>query len=700
LIKTPSKQQQLILLKYYQSGNLNETIKLALSLTKNFPNHSFAWKALALSYEKKGKILKSLAANQKAKEINPQDADVHNNLGNVFEKLEKFEEAQNSYGQAILLKQNYTEAYYNLANLLNKLGRFDEAEKNYNQAIKFKPNFAEAFNNLANMLKELHRFDEAKKNYNQAIKFKPNFAEAFNNLANVLKDQGRFDEAEKNYNQAIKFKPNFAEAFNNLANVLKDQGRFDESLVNFKESLKIKPELVNAETEILFIEASIGDHSNFKNLDKKSSRLGISTKSVEPFPGLSWVDNPSQQLQRSINYAAEKFKKDPINLSIQPKVPPKRIKIAYISGDFYNFPTMHLLAGVLENHNRKSFEIYAFSYASRQNDEMRERIKLGVDHFINVNDLSSIEIAKLIQSNNIDISIDLNGYTKKSRSEIFQYRMSPIQINYLGYPSTMGVHFMDYIIADPVTIPDENRNFYSEKIIYMPHTYQANDNKRKIAKTNSKRADFNLPDKGFVFCCFNQIYKISPKEFNIWMRILRNVNNSVLWLIKSNKLVEQNFSKEAKRQGIDPSRIVFAEKLSHSEHLARHKHADLFIDTFNYNAHTTASDALWCGLPIVTKQGKQFSARVASSLLTACGLPELITKNEQEYEELIYELATNPKSLKTISLKLSENKKNKPLFNTKQYTNNFENGLQKAYDLYFNGERPKNIFLKDFKNYV
>jgi len=659
LIKTPSKEQELILLKYYQSGNLNETIKLALSLTKNFPNHSFAWKALALSYEKTGKILKSLDANQKAKEINPQDAEVHNNLGNVLEKLEKFDEAQNNYRQAILLEQNYTEAYYNLANLLNKLGKFDEAEINYIQAIKLRPNFAEAFNNLANLLKEL----------------------------------GRFDEAEINYIQAIKLRPNFAEAFNNLAKLLKELGRFNESIINFKKSLKINPELVTAEAEILFLTASIGDHSNFKNLDKESSRLGISTKSVEPFFGLSWVDNPAEQLQRSINYVTEKFKRYPINLSVKPKMLPKRIKIAYVSGDFYNFPTMHLLAGVLEAHNRECFEIYAFSYVLRQNDEMRKRIKLGVDHFVDVNNLSSIEIAKLIQNYNIDISIDINGYTRKSRSEIFQYRMSPIQINYLGYPSTMGANFIDYIIADPVTIPDENRDFYSEKIIYMPHTYQANDDKRKIAKTNSKRVDFNLPEKGFVFCCFNQIYKISPKEFNIWMRLLRNVNNSVLWLIKSNKWVEQNFSKEAKRQGIDPLRIVFAEKLSHSEHLARHKHADLFIDTFNYNAHTTASDALWAGLPIVTKQGKQFSARVTSSLLTACGLPELITKNEKEYEDLIYELATNPKKLKTISLKLSENKKNKPLFNTKQYTNNFENGLQKAYDLYFNGEHPKNVFV-------
>ena len=627
MITTPSKEQQLTLLKHYQSGNLNETIKLALSLTKNFPNHIFAWKTLALSYEKTGKILKSLDTNQKAKEINPLDAEIHNNLGNVLKKLEKFDEAQNSYRQAILLKQNFTEAYYNLGNLLKELNRFDEAEKNYNQAIKFRPNFAEAFNNLGNLLKELNRFDE--------------------------------------------------------------------SIVNFKESLKINPDLTTAEAEILFLEANIGDHSNFKNLDKESSRLGISTKSVEPFPGLSWVDNPLQQLQRSINYVAEKFMRDPINLPIKPEVPPKRIKIGYISGDFYNFPTMHLLAGVLENHNRERFEIYAFSYALRKNDKMRQRIKLGVDHFIDVNDLSSNEIAKLIQSNNIDISIDLNGYTRKSRSEIFQYKMSPIQINYLGYPSTMGANFIDYIIADPVTIPDVSRNFYSEKIIYMPHTYQANDDKRKIVRTNSKRVDFNLPGKGFVFCCFNEIYKISPNEFNIWMRLLKNVNNSVLWLIKSNKWAEQNLSKEAKKQGIDPSRIVFAEKLSHSKHLARYKHADLFIDTFNYNAHTTASDALWSGLPIVTKQGKQFSARVASSLLTACGLPELITKNEKEYEELIYELATNPKKLKTISLKLSENKKSKPLFNTKQYTNNFENGLQKAYDLYFYGEDPKNIFVSD-----
>jgi len=545
------------------------------------------------------------------------------------------------------------------------------------------------------LLKELSRFDEAEKNYNQAIKFRPNFAEAFNNLGNLLKELSRFDEAEKNYNQAIKFRPNFAEAFNNLGILLKELSRFDESIVKFKESLKINPELATAKAEVFFLEASIGDHSNFKNLDKESSRLGISTKSIEPFPALSWHDNPEKQLKRSKLYATENFKEIKVFKSNKIKSLNNKIKIGYFSYDFYNHATMYLISGMLANHNHSIFEIFIFSYGPNKDDIMNKKARDFADHYIDISGLSINEILKITEKLKLDIAIDLKGYTKKSLTKIFQYRIAPIQINFLGYPGTLGVDFIDYIIADPIIIPEDQKHFYHEKIIYLPHTYQPNDNKREIADLALKRSDFNLPDKGFVFCCFNQMYKISPIEFNIWMRLLKKVNHSVLWLIKSNKWVEQNLSKEAKQQGIDPSRIVFAEKLSHSKHLARHKHADLFLDTFNYNAHTTASDALWAGLPIVTKQGKQFSARVASSLLTACGLPELITKNEKEYEELIYELATNPKKLKTISLKLSENKKSKPLFNTKQYTNNFENGLQKTYDLYFNGEHPKDIFVSE-----
>jgi len=661
LIITPSKEQILNILKNYESGNFNETIKLALSLIKNFPNHSFAWKALALSYEKTGKISKSLDANQKAKELSPLDAEIHNNLGNVFKKLEKFDEAQNSYRQAILLKQNYTAAYYNLGNLLKELRRFDEAEKNYNQAIKFRSNFAEAFNNLGNLLTELRRFDEAENNYNQAIKFRPNYAEAFNNLGNLMSDFNRLDEAINSYKNSLRINKNNTYALTQLIHQKKKICEFDDY------------------------------DKNLLSVDN----LGVENKSIPPFYALSWHDDPEKQLKRSKLYATENFKEIKVFKSNNIKSLNNKIKIGYFSNDFYNHATMYLISGMLANHNHNIFEIFIFSYGPNKDDIMNKKARDFADHYIDISGLSINEILKITEKLKLDIAIDLKGYTKKSLIKIFQYRIAPIQINFLGYPGTLGVDFIDYIIADPIIIPEDQKHFYNEKIIYLPHTYQPNDNKREIADLALKRSDFNLPNSAFVFCSFNNSYKISPQEFKIWMRLLKKVNHSVLWLIKSNKWVEQNLSKEAKQQGIDPSRIVFAEKLSHSKHLARHKHADLFIDTFNCNAHTTASDALWAGLPIVTKQGKQFSARVASSLLTACGLPELITKNEKEYEELIYELATNPKKLKTISLKLSENKKNKPLFNTKQYTNNFEIGLQKTYDLYFNGEHPKDIFVSE-----
>ncbi|QVL45098.1 MAG: hypothetical protein KFB94_07375 [Methylophilaceae bacterium] len=305
-----------------------------------------------------------------------------------------------------------------------------------------------------------------------------------------------------------------------------------------------------------------------------------------------------------------------------------------------------------------------------------------------------MEVVEHARADQLDIAIDLMGYTSKNRSEIFQYRLAPIQINYLGYPSSMGADFMDYIIADPILIPTEQRKNYHEKVIYLPHSYIPSDNERAIGSTSTKRLDFGLPETHFVFCCFNNSYKISPHEFDIWMRLLQKVPNSVLWLSKSNESAETNLRKEAELRSISPSRLIFAEKIPDiKEHLARLKHADLFIDTFNYNAHTTASDALWAGLPIVTKQGKQFAARVASSLLHAVGLPELVTTTEEEYEALILELATNPEKLQTIKTKLEQNRLKEPLFDTHRYTRNFEKGLWQAHQLYLQGKPAQDIWV-------
>jgi predicted O-linked N-acetylglucosamine transferase (SPINDLY family) len=322
---------------------------------------------------------------------------------------------------------------------------------------------------------------------------------------------------------------------------------------------------------------------------------------------------------------------------------------------------------------------------------MRQRIVGAVDHFIDIREMSTSEVVQLSRDEGIDIAIHRNGYTTNARTELFQKRLAPVQISYLGYPSTLGADFIDYIVADPVVIPDEQRQFYSEKVIYLPDTYQPNDDTREIADTDTTRADFGLPEDAFVFCCFNQNYKISSQEFDIWMRVLKAVDGSVLWLLKSNKWAEENLRQEAINRGVDSSRIVFAERLPQAEHLARHKHADLFIDTFNYNAHTTASDALWAGLPIVTKQGKQFAARVAASLLNAVGLPQLITDTEEDYEHLILELARNPERLSNIRETLSANRRTEPLFDTQRYTKYLEQGLVEAYDLYEAGQRPNDL---------
>jgi len=326
---------------------------------------------------------------------------------------------------------------------------------------------------------------------------------------------------------------------------------------------------------------------------------------------------------------------------------------------------------------------------------MRNRLINEVDIFHDISQFNDTHIVELVLREKLDVAIDLKGYTKDSKTSLFSSRLAPVQINYLGYPGTLGADFIDYIVADPIVIPEDKRQHYSEQIMYLPHTYQPNDNTRTVSQKVQTREDMGLPSDGFVFCCFNNNYKISPKEFDIWMRLMGKVEGSVLWLLKSNKWTEHNLKREAEARGLSADRVIFAERVENSEHLARHRLADLFLDTFNYNAHTTASDALWAGLPVVTKLGKGFAARVAGSLLSAVGLPELITHDEEAYEALILKLATQPKKLDTIKKKLEVNRLSQPLFNTEQYTKHLENGYQQAYQRYFEGKEPDTIIVPE-----
>lgn len=410
-----------------------------------------------------------------------------------------------------------------------------------------------------------------------------------------------------------------------------------------------------------------------------ADRLGLTGDAVTPFSMLAFEDNPERQAQRSRHYAQTSFPHDPLPLPAKPERQPRRLRIGYFTANFREHAMAHLMAGMLREHDRTRFEIIAYSYGAARGEEMREKVMESVDRFIDIHTMTDRAVVDLVRRDEIDIAIDLQGYTQRSRSRLFAWRLAPVQINFLGFPGTMGADFIDYIIADRIVIPEAAEQFYSEKPVCLPHSYFPTDNQQRIDGANTERRDFGLPDDGFVFCCFNQNYKIGPREFDIWMRLLGKVDGSVLWLLRSNRWVEANLRREASARGIDPARLIFAEKLPNAEHLARHRHADLFVDTFNVNAHTTATDALWTGLPVVTKAGRQFAARVAASLLSAVGLPELITETEEEYEALVLELATAPERFAAVRSKLATNRLTEPLFDTARYTRDFEAALEGTY---------------------
>ena len=574
------------------------------------------------------------------------------------------------------------------------LGELEVAIKAFEMVVRLKPAHAAGHSNLGVIFQEQGRLNDAVDSYARALAFEPD-PFAFNNQGTILKQLERWDEAIDRYRSALALDPNFVEANFNLGHVLAETGRLDEAAESYKHALPYDPNYRSAEIRLVHVQQQMCDWSYpvdfLSSLDALTNVPIVST-----FNLLSMIDSPSQHQKFSRKWAESEYG----SIQVLPLAKPsskKRLRVGYFSSDMHDHAILFLMAGLLREHDKSKFDIHVYSYGRVQKGEWRRRAQKDVTSFIDVSDMSDSDIVALAREHELDIAIDVNGYTKNTRSRLFAYRMAPIQINYLGYPSTMGADFIDYLIGDNIIIPDEQREFYSEKIIYMPHCYQPNDEARSIAETVTSRSDFSLPEDGFVFCCFNNNFKISPKEYNIWMRIMKQVDNSVLWLLGANQWAEQNLKREAEARSISSERIVFAHKVPLEEHLARHKHADLFIDTFNYNAHTTASDALWAGLPVVTKQGKQFSARVAASLLHAAGLGALVTKTESEYENLIVSLAKDRAGLASIKQTLLQTRKSCPLFDTVSYTRQFEAGLQKAYQYHRNGTAPADIYIEDAK---
>ena len=613
--------------------------------------------------------------------VDPNDVLAHINRGLALQELERSDEALASYDQAIRLNPDYPAAYFNRGNALQDLERLNEALASYEQAIKLEPDYPAAHFNRGNVLDELMRRDEALASYEQAIKLEPDFADAYNNRGLALKGLRRLDEALASYEQAIKHKPGFADAYVNHGNALQQLKRMEEALTSYEQAMKLKPDIDFLRGNLLHTKMQICDWSNAEDqVMDVADRIQREEKATAPFAFLA--RSSSLPLQRK---AAEIWVKSkyPLNLalgSIRKRARHGKIRIGYFSADFRNHPVSLLTVELFETHDRTKFDVFAFSTGPDTKDEIRSRLKSAFDKFIDVGNKADRDVAEQARALEIDIAIDLGGHTQDSRTGIFAMRAAPLQVNFLGYPGTMGAAYMDYLVADNTIIPEWRRRHYSEKIAYLP-SYQPNDSKRAIAEKAFNRQEFGLPHTGFVFCCFNNHYKITPGVFDVWMRILRQVDASVLWLSEGHDSAMRNLKKEAALRGIAAERLIFAKRMPlPEEHLARHRLADLFIDTLPYNAHTTASDALWAGLPVLTCTADTFASRVAASLLNAINLPELVTSTQTEYEALAVALATHPERLRQIRQELGRNRLTTPLFDTRLFTKHLEDAYTQMYE--------------------
>jgi predicted O-linked N-acetylglucosamine transferase (SPINDLY family) len=608
------------------------------------------------------------------------------------------QEAEECFLTLEYLQPQFAGAPYNLGLVLEGQGRVSEAAEAYRKALGLDPNLVQAHNNLGILLTRLGQMGEAIEHLRKAADLQPRLPEIWNSLGNALKRAGRIAEARAAYERAVKVRPDFVGAIFNLGVLLQENAGMGDARAHFERVLEIDPGHELARSHLAFELARDCDWEAIASQREAILALGVETRGVPPWSLLAMEDAPERQLIRARSWAMRRFaqarrsrREDRFE---RPASRPERLRIGYFGADFHDHSTLHLMAGVLRAHDRGRFEVHALSYDTAPEDDHRRATREKVDHFHDVAGSSERDIVELALAARFDILIDCKGYSAGTRNEILRHRLAPVQIHYLAYPGTLAAPFIDYIVVDAVAVPGEHRAHIAEKLIRLPHTYQAADDARPIADEAGTRADHGLPDEAFVFCCFNATYKISQREFDIWMRLLGKVDDSVMWLFKSTPAVERNLRAQAQRRGIDPARIVFAEHTPNPQHLARQKHADLFLDTFAVNAHTTANDALWSGLPLVTSKGDQFAARVAASLLEAMEMSELVTTSDEEYEALALALARDPQLLAAIRQKLDEKRDTAPLFNTALYTRHFEAGLDAAYERWREGQAPADIDVK------
>jgi len=676
-------------LALHEQGKLEQAERLYTQSLALAPGRPSVMTNLAAAYLELEKYAEARPLCEALVTRDPGDAVALLNLGHCRLKQKAAAAALVAFEKALGIRPDFAEAHNNRGNALLDLDRLEEGLASYEHALAIQPDYAEALYNRGNALLRLGRFAEALASYDAALALRPGYAQACYDRGNALMGLGRLEDALASYDRALTIEPRHAQALNNRAAALLELNRIEEVIATYRELLAAAPDYPCARGYLLNAQLKCCEWAEYDgNTERIADGVRAGKRADAPFNFLAISDAAADQFLCARTCAATEYPAAPQPVWRGERYRHDRIRVAYVSADFHDHAVPFLIAGLIEEHDRTRFEITAISLGPERHDGMRARLTAAFDRFSDVRNRSDREVAALLCGMEIDVAVDLQGYTRGCRPGIFAHRAAPLQVNYLGYPGTMGAGYMDYLIGDPCLIPGDHQRHYSEQVVYLPDCYQANDSRRRIAERTPTRGELGLPETGFVFCCFNNNHKIAPRAFDIWMRLLTRVEGSVLWLLEDNRAVARNLRREAALRGVAPERLIFAPRAKMEDHLARQRRADLFLDTLPYNAHVTASDALWVGLPVLTRIGGAFAGRVAASLLTAVGLPDLVTTTWEDYEQLALKIATDGKRLAGIKARLAANRATHPLFNTGRIRRHLESAYVTMWERAQRGEAP------------
>jgi protein O-GlcNAc transferase len=722
--RQPSAALFAVAVQHFQAGRLKEANGICAQILAANPHDFDALHLSGLLACRVGMAEAGIDLFRRALACNERVAPLHYNMAEALRTIGRFDDAINHYRHALALAPNFSAAYGNLGSALmlqgkvedaiaayqralaiepaqpvvqnnlgaalHQQGKVDDALAVFERALATNPSYADALLNRGNLLFELGRYEEARDTYDRVLALTPDYVPALSNRAYSSLKLGFYDEALAGYDRALSVAPDNAAVLDNRGNILFGLGRHEEAAADFTRVVRIQPERPHARGNLLYSRLLSCDWTDYATqIAAVTADVAVQKPAAHPFMFLNAPASAETQLICAKLFADERFPPSPEPLWRDEIYRHDRVRLAYLSADFGHHPVAYALAQLWETHDKTRFETIAISFGPVATDAFGQRLRQSFDRFVDVRDRSDREIAALLREMEVDIAVDLMGYTTSCRPGIFALRPASIQVNFLGYPGTTGADYRDYIIADRIVIPEPEQRAYSEQVAYLPGTFMPFDTTRQIPEHTPTRREAGLPETGFVFCSFNNAFKITPPVFDTWMRLLLEVEGSVLWLSGGSPASIRNRRSQAQQCGVDPDRLIFASRVERVEdHLARHRLAGLFLDTSPYNAHVTAADALWAGLPIITCPGPSFSSRVAASLLHAAGLPELVTDSLAAYETLALNLARDPTRLTGIKAQIKRKRTRFSLFDADGYRRRLESAYATMWQRYERGEPP------------